>query len=222
MKQFRGSTDWVHAREDYKGAPSGAYWPGGASGVTVRPGIDFGYIDRELVEQHIKPIVTPTQWGLLINSRSKRGKSAEEYIDNHSELEELGISYDEGKDLFPLVAEKYWRGIKNRFPGILEHDTPNVIHTVMLSLAFNRGIYNDDLEQLRPFIQQNNWEGFADTVGQMQQNHPLVGIRRRRKKEERHIEYILEALSHAQSAEPLPPDFSTNFIIEKSDYVNLR
>lgn len=47
LQSFRGDLEWIHAREGHLGKP---YWPGGASGITLDPGVDLGHVPLDCVE----------------------------------------------------------------------------------------------------------------------------------------------------------------------------
>jgi GH24 family phage-related lysozyme (muramidase) len=60
---------------------------------------------------------------------------------------------------------------------------PGAVHTALLSLAFNRGPNNNALECLHAPLAQQDWQACATEIGNMQQDHALAGIRKRRKME---------------------------------------
>jgi GH24 family phage-related lysozyme (muramidase) len=53
----------------------------------------------------------------------------------------------------------------------------------LLSLAYNRGVFNTGLESLENVIQDRNWRVVAEIIRRMQQHHKLLGIRIRRRQE---------------------------------------
>jgi len=62
------------------------------------------------------------------------------------------------------------------------------VQTVLLSLAYNRGSQNGALQILGDPLAAGDWREVARLVGGMQQNHDLVGIRKRRRWEAALIE----------------------------------
>ncbi len=67
----------------------------------------------------------------------------------------------------------------------------------MLSLAYNRGVFNRGLEPLGEMLRGRDWAGVADAVGSMQQNHKLQGIRVRRQQEAALIRAEMDFLGQA-------------------------
>ena len=59
LKGFHGNLNWIHAREGHAGR---AYWPGGASGVTLDPGVDLGHAKTSLVEEAYEGILLQDQF----------------------------------------------------------------------------------------------------------------------------------------------------------------
>jgi len=57
----------------------------------------------------------------------------------------------------------------------------------MLSIAYNRGPYNKDLNILGETIQNKEWQKLARIIRNMQQNHRVIGIRKRRRSEAHYI-----------------------------------
>lgn len=179
---FNGDTDWVHAQEGHAGK---AYWPKGQSGVTLDPGCDLGYIDPQLFKDAYEPILSPSevQACLGVIAKKIRGEKAVDEINSNRILKNIRISRDQADDAFPVIASKYWLEISNRFPTLKTPDCPPSVQTALLSLAYNRGAHNKDLEQLRQYTRIGNWIGAAKAIGNMQQGHKLPGIRKRRRLE---------------------------------------
>ena len=61
LGQFHGDLDWVHRQEGHAGHP---YWPGGASGVTLDPGVDLGQAAASLIGLY-EPLTTAEQFAAL-------------------------------------------------------------------------------------------------------------------------------------------------------------
>lgn len=184
---FRGNIEWVHAREDWPNGPAHPYWPKGKSGITLRPGIDLGYINPRLAMQAVGHLLTPRQMQamkvVLDNQKRLRGEAAKNYLERSPALLSIRISYQQGHQLMPVVAAPYWRAIVGRFPTLSNGRTPGAVQTAMLSLAFNRGAYNRELGVLAEPIRFQQWEKVGHLIAQMQQNHQLAGIRKRRRME---------------------------------------
>lgn len=210
LQDFRGDVAWVHAREGHCGK---AYWPGGQSGITLDPGADLGHISRSLFEEHYGPLLTPPQLQACREAYGLRGTRADARLEADARLHAIRISRSQAARLFPLVADPYWRGITNRFPALLHSRVPGVVHTVLLSLAYNRGVHNPGLETLEDPIRQRDWEALAEEIDAMQNDHVLEGITRRRDLEaavvERwHRDYwqAMRDVTAALRADVLPPD----------------
>ena len=186
MKQFRGDLNWIHEREGHAGKP---YWPGGQSGVTLDPGVDLGYADDELVNRY-QPLVTPKQFTALKQVRGVRGDAAVRCLEDPIIIG-IRVEMDTARRLFPLLAEPYWVAIVARFPVLLDPACPDAVHTVLLSLAYNRGPKNPDLSVLTLPLNSHNWHWAAFAIGNMQQTHTVRGVRRRRQLE---ALYLLKAL----------------------------
>ncbi len=177
---FRGDLSWVHAREGYAG---GAYWPGGESGVTLDPGIDLGYASPMLVEQLYKGLISPEQYDAVKRVFGVKGGKAKEALSVCDELKSIRIKKSQSDDLFPHAAAPYWRAIVKRFATLSNSDTPSSVHTVLLSLSYNRGAGNRALDILRKPLEEKKWLGLAKLIGAMQQDHKISGIRKRRRME---------------------------------------
>ncbi|MCP4162125.1 MAG: hypothetical protein GY760_18790 [Deltaproteobacteria bacterium] len=183
---FRGDSSWVHAREGHAGK---AYWPGGESGVTLDPGVDLGYIEHALAETLYADILTEDQLNAVKGVYGIKGEKAKEALSQNQELKSIKISRDQADSVFPFAVDPYWKLISKRFRSLLEVDTPGSVQTVMLSLAYNRGAGNKGLEILRKPLEEKKWLECADLLGEMQQDHKLEGIRKRRRME---AEYVRE------------------------------
>lgn len=186
---FEGSSEWVHALEGHDG---GAYWPGGASGVTLDPGFDIGHADWELFERMYRPLLSARQMRACHSAAGLKGERARKFLQGSDALQTIRISRAQADRIFPIVALPYWQAITQRFPGLLRADTPPEAHTVMLSLAYNRGPWNKDLRWLAKPIENGDWAEVADLIEDMQNEHRLRGIRRRRDKEGRLLETGVE------------------------------
>lgn len=172
---FRGDLAWLHAREGHKGRP---YWPAGASGVTLDPGLDLHHAEWSLVERVLAPHLTAGQLARLKSVRRLAGIEAKEAA---KMLSDIRISRELAAGLLPQVADPYWRALLKRFPSLL--GGPPEAHTALLSLAYNRGAGNKKLSVLRPWIAALDWAEVGREIRRMQQDHPLQNIRERRRLE---------------------------------------
>lgn len=180
LKGFRGDFQWVHAREGHAGK---SYWPGGASGVTLDPGVDLGHAKPALIAAAYKKLLTPERYAAVRKVLGVKGQAAKKALTSDPVLKSIRISRKQADAIFHLAARPYWEAIVDRFPTLAERHTPSSVHTVMLSLSYNRGARNRGLEGLRPLLEAKDWVGVARKVGSMQQNHKLAGIRTRRRME---------------------------------------
>ncbi len=180
LERFRGDLDWVHQQEGHNGRP---YWPGGVSGVTLDPGVDLGHASPDIVEALYDPLLTKQQMRLLREVFGLKGQDAKDALKQIPDLKTIRISHEQALEVMPHAAKPYWDGIRKRFSAVQRKDTLPSVQTVLLSLAYNRGIRNRALEPLGPLLQARDWSAVATTVGKMQQNHQLQGIRRRRRDE---------------------------------------
>lgn len=184
MKNFRGDLKWIHHWEGHMGKP---YWPKGRSGITLDPGVDLGYAEWPLVERVFKGIIKPELLEDLKRAVGRRGEAADLFLKEaraaNAPFTGIRISREQADQLFGFVAEPFWQQITNRFPPLLRESTPAAVQTVLLSLAYNRGPGNRDLEQLRALLSSGAWRQVGEVVAAMQQDHALAGIRRRRQEE---------------------------------------
>lgn len=180
LPSFRGDLEWIHAREGHLGKP---YWPGGASGVTLDPGVDLGHLTLARVEVLYKDILTKKELKLLSQVDGIKGEGAKAALRAVPGLLDIRISRNQASKLFPIAAKPYWEKISKRMKGLSRVDTPASVQTVLLSLAYNRGVFNRDLEPLKELIMEKSWQEVASRVAKMQQRHELKGIRIRRRQE---------------------------------------
>ena len=182
LPNFHGDLSWVYKWESHVGYP---YWPGGDSGITLDPGFDLGYQrkDRGALSLYYKEILGEDEIRDLQPCLEIKGEQARDLLISNSQLEGIKISEDEAFALFPVIAQKYWRGITERFPELIDTATPGSVQTALLSLSYNRGYPNPGLKILHDPINDHDWEQVAELIGDMQQTHKLQGIRRRRREE---------------------------------------
>ncbi|MCK6619926.1 MAG: peptidoglycan-binding protein [Calditrichia bacterium] len=177
---FWGDPNWVHNWEGHNGS---AYWPGGSSGVTLDPGMDLGHADPDLIEELYEPILTSQQLSAVRKVFGIKGDAANRALQSDPVLQSIEISRAQADEIFEYAAVPYWDGIVKRFNTLIYPDTLASVQTALLSLSYNRGYGNSDLEQLKAPLEQKDWWEVADRIGNMQQDHELEGIRKRRQAE---------------------------------------
>jgi GH24 family phage-related lysozyme (muramidase) len=180
LRSFEGDLGWVHEREGHRGAP---YWPGGLSGVTLDPGVDLGQLSWDAIRPFYESLLTEEQQRAVRTVIGLKGEGAKQALDANPTLRAIRLSRDEADRIMPLASQKYWDGIVNRFPMLGSANALPSVQTVLLSLSYNRGVGNRDLDQLQDPLGNNNWNEVASRIGAMQQNHELEGIRIRRRME---------------------------------------
>ncbi len=179
-EDFHGDIAWIHQREGHAGK---AYWPGGASGVTLDPGFDLGQQEPAQLNEYYQTILTPQQLTACHKCIGLKGHSAKAHLNTSGDLLGIRLSRDAALDVFPAVVAPYWVAIVKRFPALGDNATPGAVQTALLSLAFNRGAYNRDLATLSESIAAADWHAVARKISAMQQDHSLEGIRKRRRME---------------------------------------
>ena len=181
LNGFRGDIDWIHEREGHKGRP---YWPGGVSGVTLDPGVDLGQVDHAFVCNAYASILSIKSLAALSAVMGLRGLAAKNALQGPSRnigVCGIRITKNQAKSLLPGLLDRYWRKLVVRFPST--HSAPPHVQTALLSLVYNRGPNNKKLSVMEESIRNHDWAALSDIVSDMQQDHPLQGIRDRRKLE---------------------------------------
>ncbi|MGI9315687.1 MAG: peptidoglycan-binding protein [bacterium] len=194
LNRFRGDLEWVHQQEGHRGRP---YWPGGGSGITLDPGVDLGHVNEDLVRTFYQPFLNKKQMVSLEKVFGIKGSDARRALSQIQVIRGIRISPEQGMSLMHYMARPYWNGIVNRFPALARKDTPPSVQTALLSLAYNRGVFNRHLESLAGPLGRKQWDRVAESVGGMQQSHSLRGIRIRRRQERNIIRAELEFIKHA-------------------------
>lgn len=192
LKTFRGDLAWIHAREGHAGRP---YWPGGESGVTLDPGFDLGYSDRNQFRRLYSDLLTREQIRACDSVFGKKAASAQRALRTAGpELKSIRISREQAHIVFPHCFAPYWSKLCQRWPQLEHEDVPGPVHTAVASIGYNRGPYNsrtgpigDELEEGIQEASSEAWRGLANLIAGMQQNHQLKGIRKRRRMEARLI-----------------------------------
>ncbi len=190
LETFHGDLEWIHKWEGHVGRP---YWPGGRSGVTWDPGCDFGYQSEETVKGLYKFVQPVNAWKAALGALGLRGHAARDYLAEHRKsLSNFLVSSLTARGIFPHIAVRYWKPIGGRFPVLREPDTPGSVQTALLSLAYNRGARNKGLKPLAFPLRNRAWLATANHIADMQQDHKLRGVRRRRREEAELIRLELE------------------------------
>jgi GH24 family phage-related lysozyme (muramidase) len=177
---FKGQLEWIHNQEGHAGKP---YWPGGRSGITLDPGFDLGYQDIDITYEYYKDILNAEQLKAIGPIIGLKGREAKNQLNQSATLLSIRISKSQASKVFPLIALPYWKAICKRMVGLNDPETPGSVQTALLSLAFNRGYKNADLEVLKSPIKQGGWSQCAHLISGMQQDHKLEGIKKRRQRE---------------------------------------
>lgn len=180
LETFHGDLEWIHRLEGHVGRP---YWPGGGAGVTLDPAFDLGSQPRDLVHQLYGDLLNAAELAEVDAVTGLRGEAAGSALAASPELKALRVTRRAAVNAMPFVAAGYWRPITGRFAVLAEPQTPGSVQTAFLSLAYNRGAASPDLAPLAPLLTAHEWLAAADAIGAMQQDHPLPGIRRRRREE---------------------------------------
>lgn len=222
---FYGDLSWIHQWEGHKGFP---YWPRSLSGVTLDPGCDLGQIDQSVVIRAYKSLLTSDEMDAvlrLVQARI-RGPKARMWLSSAREdsaiVRGIRISRSEAISAMSVLTVPYWEAVTKKFEMLLDPPTLGTdtlraaLHTVFLSLAYNRGTaklkkkrsrdeptqitvsLGTSLTPLRDALLVGDYARVGNLVKSMQQDHELEGIRIRRRAEG---QLILDALppSHAQS-----------------------
>ena len=191
LPTFRGDLHWIHDREGHKGQP---YWPAGASGVTLDPGVDLGHANPGLVEHLYRNQLNDIQYAAVTRVLGVTGTEAATALQNDDDLKSIRVTREQAERLLPFAARPYWKAVCRRF-SVEPATTIPAVQTVLLSLAYNRGAGNPHLKELAAPLHTRQWAAVADLVGLMQQQHILPGIVRRRQYEANLIRAELEYLS---------------------------
>ena len=180
FETFHGDLTWIHRREGHAGT---AYWPGGRSGVTLDPGYDMGHHKVPGTKKLYGDFITGSQYRTLGRVVGLTGTDARDALAARPSLKTIKISRRTALAVMPHVAVPYWTAISDRFGALTDTDTPGSVQTALLSLAYNRGARNKGMTVLTEPLRERKWLEVADEIGQMQQDHSLPGIRKRRRAE---------------------------------------
>lgn len=181
LETFRGSVGFLLAWEGHRGRP---YWPGHHSGVTLDPGYDLGYRTDPGELRRLYGWLSEEQLEALVRCAGIRGAPARVRL--RGAVDRVRVDRLQAASVLPAIAAPYWQEVTQRFEG-LEAGPPGA-HTAILSLGYNRGPRNADLDALRCPIAAGDWRTVAARIRLMQQDHPLAGVRRRRRAEAQLVE----------------------------------
>ena len=202
LRGFRGDTHWIHRREGHVGEP---YWPQGRSGVTLDPGVDLGQVSPWFVEVAYGDQLSRRQRRAIDRAMGIRGEKAELLLRRSAILRSVRISRSRAAEVFPHLLLPYWRELRERFPMIEPETVPHQVQTALLSLAYNRGPWNPEMADLREPLESRDWVAVSQLIRAMQQDHPLHGIRLRRRFEGL---LISQNLIQTGGGPPCPPSRS--------------
>jgi len=189
LTNFRGDTRWIHDKEGSSLEINGrsAYWPRGSSGVTLDPGFDLGYHSTEELRAYYGKILSIEELEACESVLGLRGQAAHGALFSQTDegklLRGIEIPEEDQQELFPMVASSYWDEISDRFEVLRDQCTPAPVQTALLSLAYNRGPQNGAFKVLAGPLAAESWKEVGWAIAQMQQDHNLRGIRKRRRRE---------------------------------------
>lgn len=146
-------------------------------------GVDLGHVPEDRIETLYEGILTRAQLRLLSQVFGIKGDDARTALNAVPGVKQIRIGREQAYRLMPYAATPYWTGIARRMKGLRRVDTPPSVQTALLSLAYNRGVFNRRLESLENVIGDRAWSEVPKIIGAMQQNHKLQGIRLRRRQE---------------------------------------
>lgn len=163
--------------EDHEGFTSKFVYPGGVSGPTIGTGIDIGNLDREILDG-IFAKLDPSLKARVSSGYGLKSANAKSWCQMNGNLM---IPRD-----ILIAAEKYiygifWANVLKRFKGI--ENAPGGVKTAVFSVCYNRGVFNKELAPIIDMVANKGWKAIGDCLLDMQQDHPLPGIRTRRRDE---------------------------------------
>ena len=132
-------------------------------------------------------LLAPAEMQACMRALGVTGTKARRRVEESGRLNAIQITEGEAEDVFPVVARPYFIAAKRRWPELMKGFVPGAVHTVVLSLCYNRGPGNRDLRVIGEPLRACDWAALADVVADMQDHHRLVGIRQRRDKEAAYV-----------------------------------
>jgi len=113
---FDGDLGWVHLLEGHRGRP---YWPGGASGVTLDPGVDLGHADAsllvDLLRDHYQASMSPAQRAAVDAVLGVQGDAAKTALDGDPTLRSIRVSREQAEEVFPVASRPLLAGDQRPF-----------------------------------------------------------------------------------------------------------
>ena len=163
--------------EAHEGFSNRFVYPGGISGPTIGNGIDIGHLEQSTISMLFEGVDTAI-FSRIKTGMGLKGDSAKAWtIKNRDIIMPSSILHK----AVIYIYGNFWGDCIKRFKGI---DTaPSYVKTAVFSCCYNRGVWNKALAIWVPMISASNWKGVADSLWSMQQDHPLQGIRTRRRDE---------------------------------------
>jgi GH24 family phage-related lysozyme (muramidase) len=159
-----------------EGYSSKFIYPGGVSGPTIGRGIDIGNLDSSTLNIMFEGVDAPTL-SIIKTGYGLKSGAAKAWVKNNK----VGLPKEILERANIYICGVFWGNIMLRYPGI---DTaPAGVKTAVFSCCYNRGYRNKDLVPFIGFIAKKDWKSIADMLWRMQQDHPLPGIRTRRRRE---------------------------------------
>lgn len=189
LAAFRGDLAWIHGWHTHAGGP---YWPGGALGITLDPGIDLGHSSLETITEAYREHLDDDAWQAVVDAIGLRGEAAQERLRHTPILRQLEIDRATAGRIFPHAADPVWRALLQRFPSLGRDGTPPKVQTALLSLAIDHGANANSLQPLRRWIAERNWAELAKAVRELDATHRMERTQKRRRAEAKLIRRAAE------------------------------
>jgi len=178
LQFFRGRLGFIVAHEGFRSRP---YWDTGRhSGVTLSYGLDLGHQSVQGAQRILRDVLGPGQIKMLEPAVGLKGPDAGALCDGVG-IGSIELTRSQAARILARAAPAYWGRVEAACPEILRPQVPDAVHTAVLDLAYNRG--PAPVRPLRSLIVERNWPALASVIGSMQQDHPLEGVRARRRAE---------------------------------------
>lgn len=152
-------------------------YPGGNSGPTIGRGIDIGNLDAATTTMLFEGVDQTTMSRIKTGYGLKRDQ-AKKWVNSNKDIVIQKTIIEKANE---SILSKFWDKVTTRYVGISA--APSSVKTAVLSCCYNRGYANKELIPFIGLISTKNWKGIADLLWNMQQDHELRGIRKRRRRE---------------------------------------
>lgn len=181
----------VSSEAHYERKLQAPYWPGGASGVTVRIGYDLGTHSAKGIATDFAPHVSDAHVKRLQSAAGKRGTSARR-LAARLRSDGIRISLDVANKVFQGASlPSYAQKTRQTYPGV--HRLPADAQAMLLSLVYNRGTKlsgasRREMRAIAPLVKRKDLAGIADQIVAMKRlwdEDELPGLHRRRDREAR-------------------------------------